>query len=280
MTTINGSINESNYLNNKQLIQIRNNLSGVSKSSNASIFNTVSSLDMNKNETLESGETAISFLINLGNAILNKLAAIFGIDVSDPQENSPMNNFEEVQQDSVIKDYFEPFHNEAKEATSEKLQEGKLYNMIDKNTLQYTISAIKQEKLSQGVKIVSEDENSTVFDDGTEISYNQSGGSYNLTYMRTAADGSYVAGTINANNTEDSQVFDIFTHFNDGKGDINAINSADNGTTIGQQTYFQGSETNLDGHIQKEQFLSHFSSALKPNTISVDGVIRSIGSDT
>lgn len=214
------NIQPENYLNTNQLMQVSEKLKGVSEENSASLFNEVKILDENTNKVIDSGESAVSKIVNLGNRILNKLANAFGISVGTP-ENSSMEDFQDAQNDSVLGDYFTPYIKAGQESTgSDNLKEGILDDMITAENIQYTFEAIKEEKLSQGIKILEENDNYIKFEDGSELRLSESEqGFMRLEYHRTANDGSTSHGRIeNYDDNRNQSNYTIATRSVDGNG--------------------------------------------------------------
>ena len=135
MTNVSGA---SNYLNNRQLMAISDNVAGVSKTSNASIFGDVKSLDENKNEVIERPEAGIAKLVALGNVILNKLANIFGIELNKSTESQQLETFEDAQNEQIIDKYFKPLSEKVMTSSATDMDEGALDNMVDNKHIKYT----------------------------------------------------------------------------------------------------------------------------------------------
>ena len=214
------NIQPENYLNTNQLMQVSEKLKGVSEENNASLFNDVKILDENTNKVIDSGESTVSKIVNLGNRILNKLANAFGISVGTP-DNSSMKDFQDAQNDSVLGDYFTPYIKAGEEnGGSDNLKEGTLDDMITAENVKYTFEAIKEEKLSQGIKILEENDNYIKFEDGSELILSESEhGFMRLDYHRTANDGSTSHGRIeNYDNNRNQSNYTIATRSVDGNG--------------------------------------------------------------
>lgn len=286
-------IQTENYLNTAQLMEVSKNIAGVSKKDNASVFNDVKSLDANKNDTIDTNESVVSKIINLGNKILNKLAGIFGISIDTP-ENSPMKNFEDAQNDSIIGDYFEPYINKGAEAMNQKdLAEGTLDNMVDKQNIKYTFNAIKEEKLSQGVKILEENKSHIKFDDGTEIAINKDDNKGAvLTYIRTAEDGSQSTATLLALGDKNLSDYEVNISSNDGKGPSEEIENfvkenytvpIENSDVYGEgHTYSEEGMRILNENNNEESYSKSFNytveqNSMKDNNHSLEFVERRAG---
>lgn len=218
MTNISGA---SNYLNNQQLMTISDNLVGVSKTSNASLFNDVKRLDEDKDEEIERPESGIAKLVSLGNAILNKLANLFGMDLNKPIENQPPATFEDAQNEQIVENYFKPITNKVMDASPQQVKEGALENMVNAEQIEYTFNAIKADKQSQGLEVISEVEGENrkevIFSDGSDLSISNDG-KY-ITYNAPAADGSEASAQLEYyNNGPNIEGFSIGEITSDRKG--------------------------------------------------------------
>ena len=90
--------------------------------------------------------------------------------------------------------------------------------MVTNDNIKYLFNSIKQEKLSQGVKIVSKSKNQILFSDGTElmIRKNRTEG-YSIMYNRVAEDGSKSYAEMSVYG-KDQNEFEVQITTSDGNG--------------------------------------------------------------
>jgi len=243
MSNISGA---SNSLNNQQLMTISDNLVGVSKTSNASLFNDVKRLDENKNEEIERPESGIAKLVSLGNAILNKLANLFGMDLNKPTENHPSATFEDAQNEQIVDNYFKPITNKVMDASPQQVKEGALENMVNAEQIEYTFNAIKADKQSQGIEVISEVEGENrkevIFSDGSDLSISNDG-KY-ITYNAPAADGSEASAQLEYYNDGSSiERFSIGEITSDGKGPSENAETYTREASYERESFANGSST-------------------------------------
>ena len=155
-------------------------------------------MDTNTNKTIDNHEADISNLINLGDTALNKLAKTFGIKIVQPTEGGKAQTYEDIQKDLITKKYFEPYISDAADKlgpdkSNDAASDIQDIQDIDSKNVRYAFESIKNEKLAQGVKILSETENEIVFDDGSKIVLHNSvdgRSGAELNYYRKAMDAS------------------------------------------------------------------------------------------
>lgn len=219
----------SNYLNNQQLMTISDNIVGVSKTSNVSLFNDVKRLDENKNEEIERPESGIAKLVSLGNRVLNKLATLLGIELNKPTNNQPMESFEDAQNEQIIDKYFKPLSDKAMSSSSLEIEEGALDNLVSKEQIQYTYASIIAEKEAMGIKITDTKEDdykkTILFEDGSELVL--SNDNSRVDYTAIASDGSRATADIRSWNTKDDistlNEFSVRHMVDDGNGPSNEL---------------------------------------------------------
>ncbi|MBQ3310919.1 hypothetical protein IJG72_02460 [bacterium] len=265
------SVNEK-HLNTKQLMDIGKGILGVSAEKNESIFVQVKELDTNSNNIIDNHEADVSNLINLGNTLLNKLASILGIEIEQPIEGGEAQTYEDIQADSISKNYFEPYIDDGKEILYSSADLSQIQSIKSSN-LKYAFEGIINEKLAQGVKIVSETETEIVFDDGSKISLEQAicmgDDSSKLEYRRVASDGSRLSANMRNSEARGSSINmsmsdgnrapeelweTLATKYADGSKSydekaVEQINQFENHRTMTRQFYCDTSESDNEDEI-------------------------------
>lgn len=257
MTNVTGA---SNFLNTQQLMNISDNIVGITKENNSSIFSDVQTLDSNRNETIDRPEAGISKLISLGNTVLSKLANLFGIELNKPTESQPLETFEDAQNEQIVDKYFKPITDKASNVSDEHLKNGALDNMISKEQIQYTFKSILAEKEANGVNIIdtkTDDNRKTIsFDDGSTISIDNDNSQ--IFYSATASDGSKTNAKIQTFNGNNSNQFSIRHSADDENG---ASTELLNSLVVGQEImpdgsikdiYTEGAEEIINQHSNAE----------------------------
>lgn len=179
MTTI---PNNTGYLNTQQLMDLSENIVGITKDSNPSIFSDVKSLDENKNQGIETSEAGIAKLVSLGKKVLNKLATLFGINMNVQADSQPLETYEDTKNEPIVEKYFKPIIDKTLNASETDVKEGSLDNMVSQKQLKYTLDAIIVEKAAGGIQVINsskENGQKTInFSDGSKIIYSKGELSY------------------------------------------------------------------------------------------------------
>lgn len=270
MTNISGA---SNYLNTQQLMNISDSIVGMTKTNNSSIFGDIQSLDVNKNETIDTPEAGISNLISLGNVVLNKLASVFGIQLSKPTEAPQLNTFENAQNEQIVDKYFKPLSDKAINTSDSNLIKGALDNMVSKEQIQYTFDSIVAEKEAIGVNIVDiqiDDYRKTVsFDDGSELIISNDNSL--LDYSAVAKDGSNVNAEIESyglnTDVETSKGFSVMHIVDDGNGPSQELVDS---LTIGSEVMQDGSVRMIDAPGAQEIINQHSNAEIFATQVDYD----------
>ena len=187
-------VNGNNYLNAKQVSQIRANLVGASMSSNPSIFQSVQHLDGNKNQTIDASEVSNNDIISLGKETLANIAKFFGISIENDTNSAANVTGQEVisgeAQDQIIENYAKPFTNMKSDEAVKLANNGKV--VLSKAEMEHYYNAIIEDKAASGVDVVKmiEDNGQTTleFSDGSFVQLIKEGadGFSNLYYQSSS----------------------------------------------------------------------------------------------
>ena len=156
-----------NELNFNQLRTMDLKLRGCSEKNNNSIFQEVESLDTNTNKTIDNNESLANKLLALGKQKLINLAEKLGIsteaDNAEPAgEDNEMANIKSNYIDAVNE-----YYNEYKNGT---ISADDFMGIVGPEMGRYMIDGILSDKLAAGHKIVSEENGTYTFDDGSAVS--------------------------------------------------------------------------------------------------------------
>lgn len=170
-------VNGNNYLNAKQVSQIRANLVGTSMSSNPSIFQSIQHLDGNKNQAIDASEVSNNDLISLGKETLANIAKFFGISIENDTNSAANVTGQEVisgeAQDQIIENYAKPFTNMKSGEAVELANNGKV--VLSKAEMEHYYNAIIEDKAASGVEVaktIEENGQTTLeFSDGSFVQF-------------------------------------------------------------------------------------------------------------